>query len=627
MSIGATERHEVKPLGSENPSMFKYIQSQHEILDLQSHATRKDPLMASCLAQTQAYILQNQVDITIWPTEWPVIRKGDELFVFNPTMNGQPQRIVLKEVPDQSDVEMMVVDPTGPACVGSPASGGVNLSIGARLYQGVKELAKRAGEAALPARGRSITRVRGSRHRSRSASPEIDSCAWILDSGCGHDLIDEDTVERAQLSDSIEQSGDILILNTANGARKVESEISLSIRELHGEEVRPKVLPKTPLVLSLGRRCLDEGYKFVWQPYSSSPVLTTPLGQNITMTVDKYIPYLLTGSPSDCLAMAGVSAGAKHPEPREAPNDGGSSGSGGDDGPVLMDLMKDDPRYDEWQAQTKARAKPKSKTKAKPSTQARKPDDNSSSSSSSSSSESSSGDEGKAKEHSESRDGPEDAEGTNSEASRRDLKKEALSIEHLMTHVPKNPWCPTCQRSKMQYKSHRRKSKATRKERFKHWGDCVTADHIITRNKKSLSYMGHKAAIGMDDVASGWQELWAVADKKAAHAKHMLIDVQGDGPKIKLFHSDSSPELIEAAEDLGIPHRKAPPGVKQANSIAERAGRALLEATDRLCIMPVSLKSCGLLEDGSLHLLTTLGSRTVIVRGTYDTRRAIGMDH
>ena len=27
---------------------------------------------------------------------------------------------------------------------------------------------------------------------------------------------------------------------------------------------------------------------------------------------------------------------------------------------------------------------------------------------------------------------------------KRDLKKDVVSISHLMTHEPKNPWCPTC---------------------------------------------------------------------------------------------------------------------------------------------------------------------------------------
>ena len=39
----------------------------------------------------------------------------------------------------------------------------------------------------------------------------------------------------------------------------------------------------------------------------------------------------------------------------------------------------------------------------------------------------------------------------------RDLKAEAVSVTHLMTHTPKNPYCAACQRSKVQRKPCRRK--------------------------------------------------------------------------------------------------------------------------------------------------------------------------
>ena len=38
----------------------------------------------------------------------------------------------------------------------------------------------------------------------------------------------------------------------------------------------------------------------------------------------------------------------------------------------------------------------------------------------------------------------------------RDLHAEAQSVGHLMTHVPKNPYCAACQTAKMQRRPHRR---------------------------------------------------------------------------------------------------------------------------------------------------------------------------
>ena len=40
---------------------------------------------------------------------------------------------------------------------------------------------------------------------------------------------------------------------------------------------------------------------------------------------------------------------------------------------------------------------------------------------------------------------------------RRDLKAEAKSLKHLMTHMPKNPHCSSCQRAKMTAKPNPRR--------------------------------------------------------------------------------------------------------------------------------------------------------------------------
>ncbi len=42
---------------------------------------------------------------------------------------------------------------------------------------------------------------------------------------------------------------------------------------------------------------------------------------------------------------------------------------------------------------------------------------------------------------------------------KRGLKVEAISLAHLMTHMPKNRWCSACQVAKMQRKQARRKLK------------------------------------------------------------------------------------------------------------------------------------------------------------------------
>ena len=38
------------------------------------------------------------------------------------------------------------------------------------------------------------------------------------------------------------------------------------------------------------------------------------------------------------------------------------------------------------------------------------------------------------------------------------LMEEAVSVRHLMTHLPKNPYCPVCQAGKLVKAHHRRKA-------------------------------------------------------------------------------------------------------------------------------------------------------------------------
>ena len=59
------------------------------------------------------------------------------------------------------------------------------------------------------------------------------------------------------------------------------------------------------------------------------------------------------------------------------------------------------------------------------------------------------------------------------------LREQAKSLKHLMTHMPKNPFCPECQRAKMQRKQARRKKGAALGERPDTFGEQITAGHFI----------------------------------------------------------------------------------------------------------------------------------------------------
>ena len=63
------------------------------------------------------------------------------------------------------------------------------------------------------------------------------------------------------------------------------------------------VLEDTPSVMSLGKRCMEEGYSFVW-PSGKMPFMIAKLGCRIDFTIRDNIPYIDLGtvdcSPRDC---------------------------------------------------------------------------------------------------------------------------------------------------------------------------------------------------------------------------------------------------------------------------------------------------------------------------------------
>ena len=98
----------------------------------------------------------------------------------------------------------------------------------------------------------------------------------MLDSGSGHDLVQESIARR--MNAGFREAVGAPSLQTANGIIRPTMTVGLNISELD-EKVDMLVLPSTPSVLSLGRRCMEEGYSFVWNA-GMAPILITPSGKN-----------------------------------------------------------------------------------------------------------------------------------------------------------------------------------------------------------------------------------------------------------------------------------------------------------------------------------------------------------
>ena len=92
-----------------------------------------------------------------------------------------------------------------------------------------------------------------------------------------------------------------------------------------------------------------------------------------------------------------------------------------------------------------------------------------------------------------------------------------------------------------------------------------------------MSLLGDKFAVVHHCLETGDTDVYAVQDKTAEAAEESYRDFLGPERQIRSLHSDSAPELIKAARNIGLFHRSIAPGFPQANGIAERQVKFVLE--------------------------------------------------
>ena len=112
----------------------------------------------------------------------------------------------------------------------------------------------------------------------------------MLDTGSGIDLVNRDDVKFCR--DFMTRCSSNLTLCTANG------EVPANEKEQIGLNIGPfaakttaLVLDDTPSVLTLGRRCMVEGYGFHWYPYQT-PFTDHPTLGRMEHEVEHYVPFM-----------------------------------------------------------------------------------------------------------------------------------------------------------------------------------------------------------------------------------------------------------------------------------------------------------------------------------------------
>ena len=304
----------------------------------------------------------------------------------------------------------------------------------------------------------------------RSASEVMAAAAKVqkrvrrlmLDSGCGIDLIGmhDLSVEERKLISAYQE----LLLRTANGKTSTKGLARLKVDGIT-ELIEAYVLENTPSLLSLGKRCMEHGYCFTWEPFQI-PRLFDPKGREIKLELINNIPYLL---PTETQI---VSANTGHhkfysafPAPIVVHEKVVAAGSDDEndliaefpslaqDGDDPVDIGEPASSSHVPVAKAKAKAKVKAKAKAAPK-----------------------------------------AEPSHPPAVERDLRAEAKSLKHLMTHLPKNPYCDACQRAKMvNVKSFR--GDGIEGYDFTKFGEHITLDTMVLHGLTNRGINGETDAI------------------------------------------------------------------------------------------------------------------------------------
>ena len=79
-------------------------------------------------------------------------------------------------------------------------------------------------------------------------------------------------------------------LVTANGSTEASEVADVKLSALP-DPVHPYVLDHTPAVLSVGTRCVDQGYSFVW-PANGKPILVRPDDKVVQLKIEGHVPIL-----------------------------------------------------------------------------------------------------------------------------------------------------------------------------------------------------------------------------------------------------------------------------------------------------------------------------------------------
>ena len=152
----------------------------------------------------------------------------------------------------------------------------------------------------------------------------------------------------------------------------------------------------------------------------------------------------------------------------------------------------------------------------------------------------------------------------------------------VYTHIPKDPNCDICLKTKITRASCRRRA-GTVVPRAEHFGDLITADHKIL-SEESGSRNNHRYAVVEQDLATKWVQSYPCTTKTSRETQKSLMKFLETTRKPKVICTDNSLEFGKSCEELSWNHRTSTPHRSETNGIAERAVRRVKEGTSAVLL-------------------------------------------
>ena len=439
---------------------------------------------------------------------------------------------------------------------------------------------------------------------------------FIMDSGSGHGLISAKKIDRMDLP-----TYDDMVVNfhTANGVTSSTKRSDIKF-EAFDEPAQAHILEDTPSVMSMGKRCIDLGYSFIW-PSGKTPYMIDSNGDIIEMTVRDYIPYVnidqkkKNGTPSKTSKILNIIG--DECSTSEGENMMVIDGESGDELEDLTDIVRRSDGKSSKKAKVKKVKRKKNKTLPEVAVGSDpdyveemachdddEPDDRGDEYAEFDDDEyePSIGPDAEEGEHDveieeipegEAREDDDDVIDVDEEdggvrlSKRGTLKNEARSKLHLLTHRYKNPYCESCVRAKMK---HRKTFRGAFQRKLTKFGDLITFDYVDNRRIAEQDYGDDKTIFVIRDRYTGMLQSYPSARKDTDAVIRAVKQFMGRR-KIREAYSDDAPQFDKAMKALKIPMDTSLAGKTKHNSLAERTNQFVLVATTT-CLLEAGIPPC-----------------------------------